>query len=386
MKRSDRRILTTHAGRLDGPPEMMKLSRDVMAGHVTDVNALRPAVQRGMVDVIRKQAGAGVDVVSDGEVGKFGFGSLTYYGRRLSGLTTRPLKPGEAPFMALATNERIEFAEFYKDLQFLATPTERVVCSSAVTYIGQQEIQSDIQLFKSALAEANVRAEDAFMCVLAPGWLEHFFYNEHYATDEEYLFALADAIKQEYKAIVDAGFILQIDDPALPDTYDMIVPAPPVVEYRKFAAVRIDAVNHALQGIPEDRVRYHICWGSWHGPHTHDLPLKHVIDLMLRVKAGAYSVEAANPRHEHEWKIWKETRLPEGKILIPGVVSHASNVVEHPELVADRILLYAGLVGRENVIAGTDCGMGMRVHPQIAWAKLKALGEGAALASKELWG
>jgi 5-methyltetrahydropteroyltriglutamate--homocysteine methyltransferase len=386
MKRSDHRILTTHAGRLDGPPELMKLSRDVMGGDVPDLDALRPAVQRGMVDVIRKQANAGVDVISDGEVGKFGFGSLAYYGRRLSGLSTRPLKPGEAPFMALETNERIEFAEFYKDLQFLAAPSVRAICSSAVTYIGQQEIQEDIQLFKSALAEANVPAEDAFMCVLAPGWLEHFFYNEHYATDEEYLFALADSIRHEYKAIVDAGLILQIDDPALPDTYDMIVPAPGIEEYRKFAAVRIDAVNHALQGIPDDRVRYHICWGSWHGPHTHDLPLKHVIDLMLRVKAGAYSVEAANPRHEHEWKIWKETRLPDGKILIPGVVSHASNVVEHPELVADRILLYAGLVGRENVMAGTDCGMGMRVHPQIAWAKLKALGEGAALASKELWG
>ena len=386
MKRSDRRILTTHAGRLDGPPEMTKLSRDMMAGQVADVSAWRPAVQRGMIDVIRKQADVGVDVISDGEVGKFGFGSLAYYGRRLSGLTTRPLKPGEAPFMALETNERIEFAEFYKEFQFFPAPSVRTVCSGAVTYIGQQEIQSDIQLFKSALAEANVRPEDTFMCVLAPGWLEHFFYNEHYATDEEYLFALADAIKHEYKAIVDAGFILQIDDPALPDTYDMIVPAPGIEEYRKFAAARIEAVNHALQGIPEDRVRYHICWGSWHGPHTHDLPLKHVIDLMLEVKAGAYSVEAANPRHEHEWKIWKETKLPAGKILIPGVVSHASNVVEHPELVADRILLYAGLVGRENVIAGTDCGMGMRVHPQIAWAKLKALSEGAALASKELWG
>jgi 5-methyltetrahydropteroyltriglutamate--homocysteine methyltransferase len=386
MKRSHGRILTTHAGRLDGPPELMKLSRDVMAGQVADMNALRPAVHRGMVEIIRRQAGAGVDVISDGEVGKFGFGSLAYYGRRLSGLTTRPLKPGEAPYMALETNERIEFAEFYRDFQFFPAPSTRTVCSSAVTYIGQQEIQTDIQLFKSALTEADVRAEDTFMCVLAPGWLEHFFYNEHYATDEEYLFALADAIKHEYKAIVDAGFILQIDDPALPDTYDMIVPAPPVVEYRKFAAVRIDAVNHALQNIPEDRVRYHICWGSWHGPHTHDLPLKHVIDLMLRVNAGAYSVEAANPRHEHEWKIWKDVKLPESKILIPGVVSHASNVVEHPELVADRILLYAGLVGRENVIAGTDCGMGMRVHPQIAWAKLKALSEGAALASKELWG
>ncbi len=183
------------------------------------------------------------------------------------------------------------------------------------------------------------------MCVLAPGWLEHFFHNEYYSNDEQYLFALADAMKHEYKAIVDAGFILQLDDPALPDTYDMIVPTPTIAEYRKFAEVRIDALNHALQGLPEDRVRYHICWGSWHGPHTHDLPLKHLVDLMLKVKAGAYSVEAANPRHEHEWKVWKDVKLPDGKILIPGVVSHASNVVEHPELVADRIALYASLGG-----------------------------------------
>jgi len=385
MKRSTDRILTTHAGRLDGPPELMQLSRDVMGGRVADLNALGPQVQGGIVDVIRKQTQAGIDIISDGEVGKFGFGSLAYYGRRLSGLKTRPLKPGEPPYMALQTNERIEFAEFYKDLQFLPAPSERAVCNGPVNYIGQDEVKRDIDLFKSAVAEAKIKAEEMFMCVLAPGWLEHFFYNEYYSTDEEYLFALAEAIKHEYKAIVDAGFILQIDDPALPDTYDMIVPSPGIEEYRKFAAVRIEAVNHALQGLPEDRVRYHICWGSWHGPHTHDLPLKHVIDLMLKVKAGAYSVEAANPRHEHEWKIWKEVKLPQGKILIPGVVSHASNVVEHPELVADRIMLYADLVGRENVIAGTDCGMGLRVHPQIAWAKLKALGEGAALATKQLY-
>jgi len=224
------------------------------------------------------------------------------------------------------------------------------------------------------------------MTVLAPGWLEHFFYNQYYPNDETYLFALADAIKPEYKAIVDAGLVLQVDDPALPDTYDMIVPMPKIEDYRKFAEVRVAALNHALAGLPADRIRYHICWGSWHGPHTHDLPLKHVIDLLLKVNAGAYSVEAANPRHEHEWKLWRETKLPAGKILIPGVVSHASNVVEHPELVADRIVQYARLVGRENVIAGTDCGMGGRVHPQIGWAKLRALAEGAALASRELWG
>jgi 5-methyltetrahydropteroyltriglutamate--homocysteine methyltransferase len=233
---------------------------------------------------------------------------------------------------------------------------------------------------------AETGADEAFMCVLAPGWLEHWLYNEYYKSDEEYLFALADAMKHEYKAIVDAGFILQLDDPGLPDTYDMIVPAPSIEEYRRFAEIRVEALNHALKGLPEDRVRYHICWGSWHGPHTHDLPLKHVVDLMLRVTAQAYSVEAANPRHEHEWKVWKDVKLPEGKLLLPGVVSHASNVVEHPELVADRIIQYAELVGRENVIASTDCGMGGRVHHQIGWAKLRSLVEGARMATEQLWG
>jgi 5-methyltetrahydropteroyltriglutamate--homocysteine methyltransferase len=385
MKRSSNRILTTHAGRLDGPRELMEMTRGIIAGHTLDVNKLLPLIKNGIVDVARKQAGAGIDVISDGELGKIGFGGVTYYGRRLSGLGTRKLKPGEAPFMALQTNERIEFADFYKELQFMPAPPERAICNGPVKYIGQEEVKRDLEFFKAALAEANVKSEETFMCVLAPGWLHHFFYNEHYPSEKEYLFALADAIKHEYKAIVDAGFILQIDDPALPDTYDMIVPSPSIEEYRKIAAETVDALNHALTGLPEDRVRYHICWGSWHGPHTHDLPLKHVVDLMLKVKAGAYSVEAANPRHEHEWKIWKDVKLPAGKILIPGVVSHASNVVEHPELVADRIVRFAGLVGRENVIGGTDCGMGARVHPQIAWAKLKALSEGAALATKQLW-
>jgi len=337
-----------------------------------------------MVDVVRRQAAAGIDVISDGEIGKLGFG-LAYYGKRLSGLSSRKVKPGEPGSMSMRTGERLEFAEFYSELPW-PSPTERVVVSGAISYIGQQEVQRDLQLFRSALAEAGVTPEETFMCVLAPGWLEHFFYNEHYANDEDYLFALADAIRHEYKAIVDAGFVLQIDDPALPDTYDMIVPAPGIDEYRRFAEVRIEAVNRALDGIPQDRVRYHICWGSWHGPHTHDLPLEHVIDLMLRVRAGAYSIEAANPRHEHEWKLWKRVALPADKLLIPGVVSHATNVVEHPEIVADRIVRFANLVGRERVIAGTDCGLGFRVHPQIAWAKLKTLADGAALATRQLWG
>jgi 5-methyltetrahydropteroyltriglutamate--homocysteine methyltransferase len=386
MKHSTDRILTTHAGRLDGPPEYREMTMAMMSGKPVDVEAFQPKVRSGIVDVLRKQAAAGIDVVSDGELGKIGFGGIAYYGRRLGGLSTRKLKTGEAAFMALQTGERIEFADFYRELPFMGSPSERAVCSGPITYIGQDAVKHDLEVFRAAFAEAGVKAEETFMCVLAPGWLEHFFYNEHYKSEEEYIFALADAIKHEYKAIVDAGFILQIDDPALPDTYDMIVPNPSIEEYRKFAAVRVEALNHALQGLPEDRVRYHICWGSWHGPHTHDLPLEHVVDLMLKIKAGAYSLEAANPRHEHEWKIWQRVKLPEGKILIPGVVTHHTNVVEHPELVADRIIRYASLVGRENVIGGTDCGMGFRVHPQIAWAKLKALSDGAALATKELWG
>jgi 5-methyltetrahydropteroyltriglutamate--homocysteine methyltransferase len=384
MTRSTDRILTTHAGRLDGPPEMQEAAAAMRSGGSFDAAALGSRVASAIAWIVGRQADVGIDIVSDGELGKLGFG-LGYYGRRLTGLTSRKVSPGEPAWMSLRTGERIEFADFYKELSWVTSP-ERVICSGPISYIGEAAVKHDIEMFTSALQAAKVKIEDAFMCVLAPGWLEHFFYNEYYADDEQYLFALADAMKHEYKAIVDAGFILQIDDPALPDTYDMIVPPPSVDEYRRFAEIRIDAVNHALEGLPEDRVRYHICWGSWHGPHTHDLPLERVLDLMLKVRAGAYSVEAANPRHEHEWKLWKTTRLPEGKILIPGVVSHATNVVEHPEVVADRIVRYANLVGRENVIAGTDCGLGFRVHPQIAWAKLKALAEGAALATRELWG
>jgi 5-methyltetrahydropteroyltriglutamate--homocysteine methyltransferase len=376
------RILTTHAGRLDGPPElsdMLRLSRTAPL----DPQKAAAIVPQAIVDIVKRQKDTGVDIVSDGELGKLGF-NLAYYGKRLAGLSSRKMKEGEPGWMALRTGERIEFAEFYKTLSWGA-PSERVIVSGPISYIGQVEVAADIERMKRALDAAGLKASDAFMCVLAPGWLEHFFFNEYYKTDEEYLFALADAIGHEYRAIVNAGFTLQIDDPALPDTYDMIVPAPPIDEYRKFARVRVDAVNHALKGIPSDRVRFHICWGSWHGPHTHDLPFKHVVDLMLMVNAGAYSVEGANPRHEHEWKIWKEATLPDDKVLIPGVISHATDVVEHPELVADRIIRYAGIVGRERVIAGTDCGLGLRVHPQIAWAKLNALVEGARLASRQLW-
>ena len=379
MKRSTDRILTTHAGRLSG---------SAGTGFAGAPSAPDEATLTSEIaNVVQKQIDCGIDVVSDGELGKVGFG-LGYYGKRVTGLDSRPTRPGEAPSMSQGTGERQEFADFYKSLnpaQAAANPNpQRQIVNGPLSYIGQAEVEKDTRIFKAALEGKDI--EEAFMCVLAPGWLEHFFYNEHYPNDEQYLYAWADAMKVEYKAIVDAGFVLQLDDPGLPDTYDMIVPRPSIEDYRSFAELRVDAMNHALQGLPEDRIRYHICWGSWHGPHVYDIELKHVVDLMLKITAEAYSVEAANPRHEHEWKVWRDTKLPDGKILIPGVVSHASNVVEHPELVADRIVQYANLVGRENVIAGTDCGMGGRVHPQIGWAKLKALGEGAALATKQLWG
>jgi 5-methyltetrahydropteroyltriglutamate--homocysteine methyltransferase len=379
MKRSTDRILTTHAGRLLASNSMGQM---VGGGIQRSRTELIPEIKSAMREVVEKQVQAGIDVISDGEVGKIG--GITYFGPRMSGIERK--KPeGEPSMMSQRTNERIEFAEFYETMgTFRNMAPERLCATGPLKFTGQADVWSDTELFKEALK--GLKTEEQFMCALAPGWIEHGLWNEHYKSDEEFLFGIADAMHDEYKAIVDAGFILQLDDPGLPDTYDMIVPAPSIDDYRKFAEIRVEAQNHALRGIPEDRVRYHICWGSWHGPHTHDLPLKHVVDLMLKIKAQAYSVEAANPRHEHEWKVWRDVKLPDGKILIPGVVSHASNVVEHPELVADRIIQYAGVVGKENVIAGTDCGMGGRVHMQIGWAKLKALSEGAELASKQLWG
>jgi 5-methyltetrahydropteroyltriglutamate--homocysteine methyltransferase len=263
--------------------------------------------------------------------------------------------------------------------------TVRVVARGPVRSKGPGAINRQLDTFKAAIERSGAKVEEAFVAVLAPGWLDHFIFNEYYKTEEEFLFALADALREEYRAVVAAGFILQIDDPGLPDWWDMLKPEPTIAAYRKFARLRIDAVNRALVGIPEERVRYHLCWGSWHGPHTHDLPLEHIIDLILEVKAQTYSFEAGNVRHEHEWRVWQQAKLPAGKMLMPGVVSHATNLVEHPQLVADRILRYAAIVGRENVIAGTDCGLGGRVHADLAWAKLRTLVEGAQLASSSLW-
>src|SRR5439155_9399763 len=334
--------------------------------------------------------------------GEFGKSNFSNYAReRLAGFEERPVAPGEAHRIGISGRDVQEFPEYFIEHGGFAgtsvtgasinrrligarnEPTE-LVCSGPLQYIGQDEIQRDITNFKAALQGAS--PAECFLPAVAPGTIEHWLINEHYPNDEQYLEAIADAMHEEYKAITDAGFILQIDDPDLPDGWQMH-PDMSVADYRKFAALRIDALNHALRDLPEDQVRLHVCWGSYHGPHKHDIPLKDIVDVVLRVKAGAYSVEAGNPRHEHEWKVWKVTKLPEGKILIPGVVGHSSDFIEHPELVAERLVRFAQLVGKENVIAGTDCGLGGRVgHPSIVWAKLQALAEGAELASEELWG
>jgi 5-methyltetrahydropteroyltriglutamate--homocysteine methyltransferase len=392
MKRSRDRILTTHAGRLPNSPGCDDLPIRLFKGETID-----PAViQAGLDHVVRHQIDVGVDIIGDGEFWKSR--SFSYYSRHLTGLATRPLKPGEPFSTRVFTRERDEFAGFYKDLDATGTifhvpgekpmPTEtvRMIANGPVKSKGTEAIAQEIAVFKAAVLKAGKSPDDAFMCVIAPGWLDHFIHNEYYKTDEEFIFALAEALREEYLAVVNAGFILQIDDPGVVDWWDMFKPALSVEEYRdKIARVRIEAVNHALKGIPGDRVRYHLCWGSWHGPHTHDLAFEHVVELMLQVNAQCYSFEAANVRHEHEWALWKLVKLPDGKMVLPGVVSHATNLIEHPELIAERIRRFASVVGRENVIAGTDCGLGGRVHTEIAWAKLGALAEGARLATKALW-
>jgi 5-methyltetrahydropteroyltriglutamate--homocysteine methyltransferase len=278
------------------------------------------------------------------------------------------------------------FAAAYNDPESGITTGPRPpspVCTGPLRYSGQDMIGADIARFKAALAAAGV--EEGFMTAVAPASCARIA-NQYYKTDEEFLYACAEAMREEYKAIVDAGLVLQFDDPCIAEGWDQVNPEPTVADYRKLATIWVEALNHAIRGLPQDRVRFHLCWGSWHGPHVTDIPMRDIVEVMLKVNAQAYSFEAGNVRHEHEWKVWQEVKLPDDKLILPGVVSHATNVVEHPELVAERILRFADLVGRERVIGSTDCGLGGRVHPQIAWAKLEALAQGAALATKQLWG
>ncbi|MEI7806673.1 MAG: cobalamin-independent methionine synthase II family protein [Hyphomicrobiales bacterium] len=387
MKRSTDRILTTHVGSLIRPPALQEFLRAKQSGKALDQKAHDKCLKESVAQIVREQAASGIDVVSDGEFGK-SISWSQYVLERLSGFERRPVKADANPFKRGADRER--FAEFYAELDAhdgVATTTESI-CVGPIKYTGQAELQRDIDNFKAALK--GVKVEEAFLPVAAPASVIPDRKNEYYKSDEELLIAIADAMRVEYRMIVDAGFILQLDDARNAVTYDRMVPPASFEDYRRWLAQQVDVLNHAIEGIPEDRIRYHVCWGSWPGPHTTDVPLKDIVDLILKVRVGAYVIEGANARHEHEWKVWKDAKLPPGGVLMPGVISHATNVVEHPELVSERIVRLAKLVGRENVIAGTDCGFAQgpfhrRVHPSIMWAKLETLAQGAKLASKELW-
>ncbi len=387
MKTSSSRILTTHVGSLARPPELIELMWAKETGGPYDHDALAAQVKESVADVVRLQAEAGIDIPSDGEYAKASFSA--YVNERLTGFEPRARTPGESPILNWG-RDRKAFSEFYDEYDGAArdSQTNPVVCTGPIEQVGQEAVRTDISNFKAALQ--GVEFEEAFLPAVAPGTVEGQRRNEYYSTVKDYLYGVAGAMREEYKAIVDSGLLLQIDDPRVVTQFDMIDPAPTVEEFRKAAELRIEAVNHAIGGLPPDRIRYHLCWGSWHGPHTTDFPLKDIIDLVLKINAGAYVIEAANPRHEHEWRVWEDVKLPDGKILIPGVIAHTTNTVEHPELVAWRIENFARLVGRENVIAGSDCGFSQgafrpRVHPSIMWAKLRALADGARLASKNLW-
>jgi 5-methyltetrahydropteroyltriglutamate--homocysteine methyltransferase len=387
MKRSSDRILTTHVGSLIRPPALQEFLRAKQARKPYDEGAYAKCLTDSVAEVVRKQAEVGVDVISDGEFGK-SISWSQYVLERLSGFERRPIKSGANPFTRGVDRER--FAEFYAELdarEAVATTVE-AVCVGPVAYTGQAELKRDIDNFKSALRD--VKVEEAFLPVAAPASVIPDRRNEYYKSDEELIRAIGAAMRNEYRMIIDAGFLLQLDDARAAVTYDRMVPPASFADYRKWFALQVEVLNDAIAGLPMDRIRYHVCWGSWPGPHTTDVALKDIVDLILGMKVGAFVIEGANPRHEHEWRVWESVKLPEEKVLIPGVISHATNVVEHPELVAERIARLARLVGRENVIAGTDCGFAQgpfyrRVHPSIMWAKLGAMVEGARLATTELW-
>ena len=376
MQRSTAKILTTHVGSLP----YLSLETGVGAG---DERALSADVAA----IVKRQRDIGIDIVNEGEYAKGG-DWLRYMQKRFGGFT-EIAEPGGKPLIEQG-RDREEFADFYKYAgergTLFYTPGAQIAkkrpveaATAPVTYVGQAELKKEIDVTVAVAGTQNV-----FLTSTAPGSLEVYRRNRFYKSDEEYVYALAEAMRVEYEAIAAAGLILQVDDAWLPALWDRIGMAMGLEKFRARCGLRIEALNHALRNIPEDRVRYHLCWGSWHGPHAYDLPLSHIVDLVLQVKAQAYLIEGANARHEHEYAVWETVKLPAGKILIPGVVTHSTDVVEHPELVSQRLARYARLVGKENVIAGTDCGFGGRSHPQIAWAKLGALVEGAALASKAL--
>jgi 5-methyltetrahydropteroyltriglutamate--homocysteine methyltransferase len=405
------RILTTHVGSLPRPETLLAAAHDrTVAGK--DEAVFEKELEGAVADVVRRQKELGVDLINDGELGHtmgwaYDYGSWwSYVIRRLAGVeviktglwfttlsahTKTPMAPKD--FVVGNWGERRDMAKFqeaYLDPhsgcglpeQFMTEHSP--VVNGPVKYKGQELIQRDIANLKAGLKAAGLGTEGAWMNSIAPASCARMP-NEHYKNEEELLYACADAMHEEYKAIIDAGLTVQLDDPAIGENWDQQKIEPSVEGYRRYTKMCIDALNHSIKGLPANKIRFHLCWGSWHGPHTTDIPMKHLVDLMLAVNCDYYSFEAANARHEHEWKLWKNIKLPAGKKILPGIVSHSTNLIEDPELVADRIIRFAEAVGPENVIASSDCGLGGRVHPQIAWAKLKALSEGAALASKQLW-
>ncbi|MFZ5783565.1 MAG: cobalamin-independent methionine synthase II family protein [Pseudomonadota bacterium] len=402
MRASSERILTSHAGSLPRPDDLIEANRLREAGQV-DEASFQASLAAAVSEVVRRQVAAGIDVPGDGEYGKSMGHKINYRAwwsysfQRLGGLEVRGLglydfparrsSPGNVVLSSFGDRrDRSRFAAAYADPESGVSTGPRAAdwptCVAPVHYTGQAAIAADIANFKTALAANGV--SEGFMTSIGPGSASRIG-NEHYRTDEEFVFACAEALREEYKAIVEAGLVLQIDDPAIAENFDQINPEPTPEEYRRFTMPRVEALNHALRGLPRDRIRFHLCWGSWHGPHTTDIPMREIVDVMLAIAAGAYSFEAGNVRHEHEWAVWQDTKLPDDRLILPGVVSHATNVVEHPELVAERIGRFARLVGRDRVIASTDCGLGGRVHRDIAWAKLEALAQGAATASRQLW-
>ena len=383
MKRSTERILVTNAGTLPQPTDLKEMLDAKNEGKPYDHEAYSRRVRSAVAEGVRQQVDCGVDIVNDGELGKPNFSRYTR--ERLSGFVEKPAGPDFRP-TSIFGRDLAEFSDYFNKggRTSIGHHARVFYCNEPLKYVGHAAVKTDIDNFKAALQ--SVQVEEAFLPAVAPGTMEHWMKNEYYPTDEAYLFAIADAMHEEYKAIVDAGLILQIDDPDLADAWQMY-PQMSVAEYRKYQELRIDALNHGLRDLPIDRVRFQMCWGSYHGPHKYDIPLRDIVDLILTVRAGAYSIEASNPCHEHEWRVWQEVKLPDGKVLIPGVAGHYSDFIEHPQAIADRLVNFARLVGKENVIAGTDCGIGTRVnHPKIAWAKFQAMAEGARLATKELWG
>lgn len=374
MKRSENRILTTHVGSLIRSKAALEASKKHNAQQLA----------QEIEDVVAHQAKAGIDIVNDGEFGKSGWAN--YILERMSGFEPRPNKLYEAVWLG---RDRIRFADFMKD-QFPrgAVGSPGHACVGEIVYNGYEDVRRNLADLKAAAAK--VKVEDVFFTAVAPASVGYDAENEYYKSEEDYVFAIAKALREEYLEVIKAGVVLQVDDAVLANMFDHLTQESPK-RYREWAELRVAALNKALEGIPQDRIRYHICFGSWHVPHVADAQLSDIVDLMLSVNAGAYSIEAANVRHEHEWHLWEKVKLPAGKILIPGIITHHTTTVEHPKLIAERIINFAKLIGKENLIAGTDCGFAQaeglqRVHPQVMWAKFESLAEGAKLASKELWG